>query len=131
MKKLELSTPRRENLSVYKEILYEEFEEKTCFYCGKKLKAKTHVDHFIPWSFVKDDKIWNFVLACPSCNEKKSNKLPSNDYLFSIKKRNRKLRTVDNFIVQTDFKSYSEDTLDTMWKYAKMSGFKEFKEEKT
>lgn len=69
--KLELSTPRRENLLVYREILRREFEEDTCFYCGKKLQNNMHVDHFIPWSFVKDDKIWNFVLSCPTCNVKK------------------------------------------------------------
>ena len=34
--KLELATPRRENLSVYREILRKEFEEDTCFYCAKK-----------------------------------------------------------------------------------------------
>lgn len=60
--KLELSTPKRENLSVYREILRREFEEDTCFYCGKKLQNNMHVDHFIPWTFVKDEKIWNFVL---------------------------------------------------------------------
>lgn len=53
IEKLELSTPRRENLTVYREILRKEFEEVTCFYCGKKLQKKIHVDHFIPWSFVK------------------------------------------------------------------------------
>lgn len=69
--KLELATPRREDLSIYREILRREFEEDTCFYCGKKLQRAIHVDHFIPWSFVKDDKMWNFVLSCPTCNEKK------------------------------------------------------------
>ena len=24
----------------------------------------------------KEDKLWNFVLACPSCNIRKSNKIP-------------------------------------------------------
>lgn len=34
--KLELSLPQRNNLDVYRNILYKEFEEDTCFYCGKK-----------------------------------------------------------------------------------------------
>lgn len=46
--KLELATPKREDLSVYREILRREFEEDTCFYCGKKLQKVIHVDHFIP-----------------------------------------------------------------------------------
>ena len=30
---------KRNNLSYYRQILYEEFESKTCFYCGKKIKS--------------------------------------------------------------------------------------------
>lgn len=90
--KLELATPKREDLSVYREILRREFEEDTCFYCGKKLQKVIHVDHFIPWSFVKDDKIWNFVLSCPTCNEKKNNRVPGKDYLIRIEDRNAERR---------------------------------------
>lgn len=51
----------------YRQILFEEFENKECFYCGRKLSPKRiDVDHFIPWSFIKDDNLWNLVLACPS-----------------------------------------------------------------
>ncbi len=71
------------------------------FYCGKKLKSKVHVDHFIPWSFVKDDKIWNFVLSCPECNIRKNNRVPSIDYLEKIEYRNKKIQTVNNLIIQT------------------------------
>lgn len=124
--KLELATPRRENLSIYREILRREFEENTCFYCGKKLGRNIHVDHFIPWSFVKDDKMWNFVLSCSQCNIKKSNKLPKQDFLIKIEQRNRKIQVLDNVIVQKDFEIYSEELLNRMWKYAKLSGLKEY-----
>ncbi len=51
---------KRSNLAYYRKILYEEFECRTCFYCGKPLNPdKIDVDHFIPWSFVKDDNLWN------------------------------------------------------------------------
>lgn len=124
--KLELATPKREDLSVYREILRREFEENTCFYCGKKLGKKIHVDHFIPWSFVKDDKLWNFVLSCDKCNERKSNKLPKQDFLIKIEQRNNDIQVTDNIIVQKDFEGYSQDLLSRMWKYAKLSGLKEF-----
>ena len=66
---------KRNNLEYYRNILFEEFENK-CFYCGKPVSKNTvHVDHFIPWSFIKDDNLWNFVLACPKCNESKNDKL--------------------------------------------------------
>lgn len=124
--KLELSTPRRENLSVYRETLRREFEEDTCFYCGKKLQKNTHVDHFIPWSFVKDDKIWNFVLSCSTCNERKNNRVPSHDYLVKMENRNKKIQTVQNTLIQTEFEGYTDDLISRMWNYAKMSGLKEF-----
>lgn len=123
--KLELSTPRRNDLSIYRSILQREFEEANCFYCGKRLLKNIHVDHFIPWSFVKDDKIWNFVLACSQCNEKKSNRLPSRDYIVKINSRNRILRNDEEVLIQREFSCYSENTISRMWEYAKMGGYKE------
>lgn len=124
--KLELSTPRRENLSVYREILRREFEEDTCFYCGKKLHKDIQVDHFIPWSFVKDDKIWNFVLSCPTCNIKKNNRVPNKDYLIKIEKRNHEIQLLPNTLIQTEFEGYTDDLIKRMWSYAKLSGIKEY-----
>lgn len=129
--KLELSTPKRGNLSIYREILKKEFEQDTCFYCGKKLNKVIHVDHFIPWSFIKDDKMWNFVLSCSTCNGKKNNRLPDENYLTHIENRNRKIILLDNEVVKLDFIGYSDDLLRRMWSYAKMSGMKEYKNEIT
>lgn len=125
--KLELATPRRDNLSVYREILRREFEENSCFYCGKKLHNSIHVDHFIPWSFVKDDKAWNFVLSCPVCNEKKKDRVAPKEYLIRVEDRNKKLMLLDNEIIKNDFNNYSDDLLYRMWAYAKLSGFKELR----
>ncbi|WP_405349470.1 HNH endonuclease [Ruminobacter amylophilus] len=125
--KLELATPKRSDLSFYREILRKEFEENTCFYCGRKLKdTGIHVDHFIPWSFVKDDKLWNFVLSCPTCNERKNNRLPDRDLLLKIEDRNRIIMQSDDIIVRNDFACYSDDLLDRMWQYARLSGLKEY-----
>ena len=77
----------RENLSIYRRILFEEFENESCFYCGKKLSnngQKIHVDHFVPRAFIKDDKMWNLVLACPTCNLQKNDKLASIIYLEKL-----------------------------------------------
>ena len=72
----------------YRDILFQEFENK-CFYCGNTVQiGKVEVDHFIPWSFIKDDNLWNFVLACRSCNNKKRDKLADLMYLEQIEKRN-------------------------------------------
>ncbi len=127
--KLELATPKRDNLSLYREVLYREFEECNCFYCGRKLDIDgrgTHVDHFIPWSYIKDDKLWNFVLSCSKCNERKNNKIPSEKYLKIVIDRNERIKKTQNEVVQVDFESYSANQLRRMWKYAQLSGMKEF-----
>lgn len=119
--KLELSTPKRNDLSIYRDILFKEYEQRNCFYCGRKLNSTMHVDHFIPWSFVKDDKIWNFVLTCPKCNTKKNNKLASKAYIERLKERNNKMKLDQK--LKTDFDSYRTDLLEKMWNYAYKSGF--------
>ncbi|WP_078552240.1 HNH endonuclease [Bacillus alkalicellulosilyticus] len=83
----------RSSLRPFEKLLLQYFE-KTCFYCGKTLsnaKRETHVDHFIPWSFVQSDHIWNLVLSCSHCNSSKSDKLPERGYLEFIINRNNKL----------------------------------------
>lgn len=123
--KLELSTPKRTDLSVYRMILEKEFEQHNCFYCGRKLSEKIHVDHFIPWSFVKDDMIWNFVLACPACNIKKNNNLADKTYIDAIIRRNEILITnTTNSLVIEQLKTYSHERITSLWKYATMSGYR-------
>ena len=132
LEKLELATPQRKDLSMYRSILYKEFQEDRCFYCGKKLDKNIHVDHFIPWTFVKNDNLWNLVLACPKCNIKKSNRLPATNYLIKIESRNDKMvqlsstQEIDNSeILKREFNGYYGGLLRRMWQYAKMSGIKE------
>ena len=120
--KLELATPQRDDLSVFRQVLYKEFEQCNCFYCGKKLN-EIHVDHFIPWSFVKEDKLWNFVLACPTCNIRKSNKIPEMKYVKLIQDRNDNLRKLNTAFVNNQFKTYKPNLIGDMWKYAQSGGF--------
>ena len=124
LEKLELSTPRRKDLSIYREILKREFEECNCFYCGKNLRGSIHVDHFIPWSFIKEDKAWNFVLSCPMCNIRKKDRLVSEDYLKRIILRNECLKKSSDRIVKKDFVGYNSDLINKMYAYAILSGLK-------
>lgn len=131
LEKLELATPQRKDLSMYRDILYREFQENRCFYCGNSLRNTIHVDHFIPWTFVKNDNLWNFVLACPRCNIRKNNRLAGLEYLMKIEERNREIvREMDAEVVRSEFvveefANYSEGLLGRMWRYAKMSGVRE------
>jgi len=124
--KLELAIPQRQNLDVYRNVLYKEFEEQYCFYCGKKLTGSSHVDHFIPWSFVKEDRLWNFVLSCPTCNTRKNNKLPSHDMVNKLEQRNDKVILLSDFS-KKQFENYTPTIISDLWQYAHYAGFKEFK----
>ena len=41
------------------------------------------IDHFIPWSFVAHDELWNLLPTTKIINSKKSNRLPDLDEYFS------------------------------------------------
>lgn len=63
-----------------------------CIYTGKPIVAKNYdLDHFVPWSFVSHNLLWNLIPADSSINSSKSNNLPPLDiYLqpFSNLQRN-------------------------------------------
>ncbi len=127
LEKLDMTTPQRKDLSKYRDILFNEFQENNCFYCGKRLDKNIHVDHFIPWSFVRNDNLWNFVLACPRCNLKKSGNLVGREYVVKIVSRNTSIinRNTLSSSIRVEFDGYYDGLLDRMWSYAKMSGIRE------
>ena len=55
-----------------------------CPYTGKPIIEDYSIDHFIPWSFVTHDLLWNLVpVLNRSVNSSKSDNLPSFDKYFS------------------------------------------------
>lgn len=59
-----------------------------CIYTGKELYTKSYdLDHFIPWSFVSHDHIWNLIPSNGSINASKNDKIPDLDiYLPQLAK---------------------------------------------
>ncbi len=113
---------KRNNLIYYRDILFHEFENN-CFYCGKKVSAgSVEVDHFIPWSFIKDDNLWNFVLACPHCNNQKRDKLAATIYLDRLTKRNETI-LIDRH--DSDMKNYQAKRLIKIYSWAQRNGYDE------
>lgn len=50
-------------------------------------KEKYDIDHFIPWSFVMNDELWNLMPMESSLNSAKNNKLPNwNDFFMRFAK---------------------------------------------
>jgi len=63
-----------------------------CIYTGRKIVTDSFsVDHFLPWSFVAHDQLWNLIPADPSINSSKSDKLPPLEfYLPKLAEEHRK-----------------------------------------
>lgn len=115
---------KRCSLKVYKDLLYTQFEYKNCFYCGKQVVySNIHVDHFIPWAFIRNDRLWNFVISCSACNLAKNAKLAHEYYLSELIKRDEIIREFNNDIVSIDFKRYDSNLLKEVYKSAIFNGF--------
>ncbi len=52
-------------------------------------QGKYDIDHFIPWSFVMNDELWNLMPMDSSLNSTKSNKLPDWDKFFGRYSKNQ------------------------------------------
>lgn len=64
-------------------IVLNEIGSIKCIYTGKSLQlGDFDVEHFIPWSFVSHDQLWNLIPADSSVNSSKSNKLPPLERYF-------------------------------------------------
>ncbi|WP_175639280.1 HNH endonuclease [Metabacillus schmidteae] len=120
------SIAKRSTLKPFEKILLTYFQAE-CFYCGKKLsdsKRETHVDHFIPWSFVQSDHIWNLVLACHTCNSSKSDKLPTRSYLELIIDRNQALSDKqEDSSIKTLMNNYQSKKIIMLYDYSIKNGF--------
>lgn len=59
--------------------------ERTDFYCiysGQKLdRERFSLDHYLPWSFVAHDQLWNLIPTTAEVNSSKSNNLPTSNFL--------------------------------------------------
>ena len=53
-----------------------EAQNGRCWWCGKPLGDSYHVDHRIPLSRGGSDAPGNLCISCPSCNVRKSDKMP-------------------------------------------------------
>lgn len=51
-----------------------------CLYTQQPLQASWSIDHFVPWTFVLHDQLWNLLPTPSSINSSKSNHLPHPNY---------------------------------------------------
>jgi len=89
--KIERMSAKKQALTKYRSMLAP-FTD-CCFYCRSMLEpGYVQVDHLIPWTYIYDDNAWNLVLACQSCNCRKSNSLPEDEFRDGLVERNRRHR---------------------------------------
>jgi 5-methylcytosine-specific restriction endonuclease McrA len=118
---------KRSSLDQFYQILSSLYNG-TCFYCGKTIKKKeaAHVDHFIPWSFVQADQLWNLVIACSTCNMSKNDKLAKDVFLEALIDRNGKYLTIAKVKQRDDMKIYTKNKLEELYQYSIDNGFTDF-----
>ena len=60
-------------------------QEIECIYSQAKLnKDNISLDHYLPWSFVAHDQLWNLIPTIPSVNSSKSNNIPAKSYFSNF-----------------------------------------------
>lgn len=72
------------------------------------------------WSFIKDDNLWNLVLACPSCNRAKNDRLPDAGYLDILIRRNDDMQIR---VGHRDMLNYQPKMLRYVYDIAKVNGY--------
>lgn len=85
-----LTPPESRNMNdikkLYKDFYNNRGKGPVCFYTGKEIEESISHDHFLPWSFLGSDPIYNFVPTTREVNSSKSNCIPSKKYLDEFSK---------------------------------------------
>lgn len=75
-----LFAPKKRDMKTAKRFWGLVFEERgvlECIYSGVRLRrVDCSYDHFLPWSFIAHDQLWNLVPVMPQANSSKNNTLP-------------------------------------------------------
>ncbi|MFM2432627.1 MAG: hypothetical protein RLZZ511_3841 [Cyanobacteriota bacterium] len=81
-----------------------------CIYSQQRLDAKRFsLDHYLPWSFVAHDHLWNLIPVPPEVNSSKSNKLPDSKYLRGfIQMQHQGLQLSREKLGEKEWKKYAE-----------------------
>ncbi|MEM3172849.1 MAG: HNH endonuclease signature motif containing protein [Candidatus Nitrosotenuis sp.] len=125
--KIESAEVKRHALQRYVKI-FKDF--RCCFYCNTSLdSSETHVDHFIPWSYIFEDESWNLVLACSKCNLRKHDSLAGSDFLAELIRRNEtyqnKIKELEKSLLKLDSGKGWEKEIVHHYNNCKLYGFSE------
>ena len=100
------------------ECIFDVSEVKDVF-TGELVEPKKYdVDHFIPWSFVMNDELWNLMPMDSSLNSVKSNRLPKWDPYFKRFAENQYLLygyIHKNEVIHKRYEACYRDNLHSIW----------------
>ena len=98
-------------------------------YSNDILEGAVSIDHFVPWSYISNDEIWNLIPTSRSLNSKKSDKLPEwNKYFKQFSKEKYELYQAvfpseENNAIQKLkdlFEACRTDNLNSLWASEKL-----------
>ena len=95
-----------------------EVQEIRDVFTGQPMEGKYDIDHFIPWSFVMNDELWNLMPMDASLNSSKSNRLPKWNPFFQNFAQNQYLMyqmIYDDMGIYNRFKGCYKDNLHSIW----------------
>ena len=96
-----------------------EIQEIRDVFTGQPVKKKKYdIDHFIPWTFVMNDELWNLMPMDSSLNSSKSNRLPKWNPFFKSFAGNQYLMyrmIYENAEIYDRFKRCYKDNLHSIW----------------
>lgn len=147
-----LFEPGQRKLSSCREFWQEAFRRLgtiTCIYSGMIMDGSDFsLDHFLPWSFVTHDLLWNIIPTPKVVNSAKSDRLPAFDRYFgsfaqlqyvAVQRvvKNKKAKLIEDYILLckkqsaaelqvmpfTDFRSILQDTIAPQIQIARNMGF--------
>ncbi|KAA6182605.1 hypothetical protein F2Q65_17555 [Thiohalocapsa marina] len=108
---------KRESLSgqtrYWREILRQAPAGLRCIYSDQPLTPEAFaLDHYLPWSFVAHDQLWNLIPVPREVNSSKSNKLPDGDYFRDfVDFQYAALQIAKRAFPERQFERFAEDYL--------------------
>jgi hypothetical protein len=113
----------------WKEYL-KETPQANCIYSGQEITPQNlSLDHFLPWSFVAHDQLWNIIPTPKNVNSAKSDWLPSielyiNDYVYT------QFKVFEFYIKKENFKIIEDYSIlfSQSSEFIKLIAFDDFKE---
>ncbi|WP_088893784.1 HNH endonuclease domain-containing protein [Leptolyngbya ohadii] len=93
--------------------------ENTDFYCiysNQKIEPdKFSLDHYLPWSFVAHDQLWNLVPTTPEVNSSKSNDLPPSTFFDKfVSAQHLSLRISHEKMAKAEWRKTTETYIDAL-----------------